>query len=80
MAAAACVTLISAVLGATGTAVLFKGSFAFEPIPGMSWGGPDLAQYNLGIIANNKRRLNLQRAGLVLLLISFFVQGLGAVL
>lgn len=78
MTGAACAALISAVIGAAGTAALFKGSFALEPLPGATWGGPILDAYNLDVIAKNKRRMIWQRSGLALLLTSFLMQGVGA--
>jgi len=67
--------LLSAVLGAGGTILLFFGSFAYEGFG---------AYYNQEMIdaqvKRNKRRGMLQRTGLVLLMLSFVLAGFGVVL
>lgn len=63
--------LLSAVLGAGGTILLFFGSFAYEGFG---------AYYNQEMIdaqvKRNKRRRWVQRAGLLLLMLSFVLAGL----
>ncbi len=63
--------LLSAVVGASGTLLLFFGSFAYEGFA---------PYYNKEIIdaqvKRNKRRQRLQRAGLLLLILSFVLAGL----
>ena len=60
------VEIASAVLGATGTGFLYKGTFGFE-------GFPFYANHKriTDMSARNKRRLLMQRTGLTLLLLSF---------
>lgn len=67
--------LAAALLGAAGTALLYKGSFAFVQLGGF-FVSDDLHKKAQ---ASNARRLKLQRAGLCLLLGSFIVQGLGTI-
>ncbi len=65
----------AAVLGASGTAILFKGSFAYEGFA---------PYYNEQMIsdqtARNTRRRLLQRGGLGLILASFVLQAVAAFL
>lgn len=67
--------LLSAILGAAGTIVLFFGSYAFQPREGAPFGGPILDKANAQIDAMNAARLIRQRVGLALLCASFFAQG-----
>ena len=66
--------LASAAAGAIGTMLLFSGSFAYEQLGGYA---------NQALVdkvrARNKRRQTSQRIGLCLLLLSFLLQGAGAV-
>lgn len=66
--------LTSSVLGALGTALLFFGSFAFEPHAGSYYGGPEMQKINAAIAARNKIRKSTQKLGLILLGASFAVQ------
>jgi hypothetical protein len=70
-----CLGILSALLGALGSGFLFKGSFAFESLPvymdGKSAG--DLVQ-------RNKRRQQLQRTGLIFLLLGFLMGAAGLVI
>jgi hypothetical protein len=62
--------LLSAVLGAAGTILLFFGSFAYEA-PTVYMNEELLAN----MIKRNKRRQFQQRSGLILLLLSFVLAG-----
>lgn len=72
--------LTSACLGAVGTICLFHGSFAFEATEGGPFGGPELSAHNRKVTVKNRRRLIWQRSGLLLLLLSFILQGCGALI
>jgi hypothetical protein len=67
-------SLISALLGAAGTLVLFRGSYALEPFSGGIFGGPEINADNARIRRENKQREKMQKVGLVLLCASFVVQ------
>jgi hypothetical protein len=69
------VGLISALSGAVGTWLLYKGSFAYE----------QMAYYSNHAMAEevgkrNKTRHSLQRAGLILIMISFVLAGISVLL
>ena len=70
------ISLAAAALGATGTGLLYKGSFAFLQ-PGSFLLSQEM---NRQVKASNARRRRLQRAGLAFLMASFVVQGVGALL
>lgn len=78
MTTAESLALLSALLGTAGTGVLFKGSFAFQPLEGATWGGPEVDEANVRIKGANARRRLWQPVGLALLLSSFLVQGVAA--
>ena len=59
------VALLSAILGAAGTVVLFFGSYALQPREGAPFGGPILDKANAHIDAMNAARVIRQRVGLV---------------
>jgi hypothetical protein len=61
----------SAILGAAGTILIFRGSFTYES-PG-GWMTPPLIGE---MTQRNRRRQVLQRAGLTLLTLSFVLQGI----
>jgi hypothetical protein len=67
-------SLLSALAGIAGTIVLFNGSFAYETM--MHWSSRDMASQ---MAQRNRRRKRLQQVGLGLLLVSFVLQGIGAV-
>ena len=71
-------TLVSAILGAAGSGVLFFNSYALEPSEGAVWGGPDVDAENARIARRNASRVFLQRIGLGLILAAFVLQGLSA--
>ena len=74
------VTLLSASSGAAGTFILFRATYAFEPLSGGVFGGPEIDKWNARVRADNKRRAFLQKLGLVLLGLSFVVQAASAFL
>jgi hypothetical protein len=74
------VALLSAILGAAGTIVLFSGSYALEPRAGAPFGGPMLDKGNADIDDRNAARLFKQRVGLGLLCASFCAQGIAVFL
>ena len=69
------INLASALCGMMGTWFLFKGSFAFEAPP--VWMNHGMVRT---ISNRNSRRAIFQRIGLTLLMISFALQALPAVL
>ena len=70
MTAAKVVGLLSAGAGAAGTLLLFFGSFAYEVPP--AYFNQEMVD---GLRKRNKRRQQLQRAGLALLMLSFVLGG-----
>ena len=62
--------LASAVCGAIGTGLLYRGSFALEAPAAFA----DDA-FIADMVARNKKRQRLQRAGLSLLMLSFLLGG-----
>ena len=74
------VALLSAILGAAGTVVLFNGSYALQPREGAPFGGPILDKANAQIDSMNAARLFKQRVGLALLCASFLAQGVAVFL
>jgi len=75
MNAAQFLTLTSAVFGAVGSALIFFGSHAFEPLAGSVWGGPIVDEANARTTERNRLRLLKQRAGLICLMMAFVLQG-----
>jgi hypothetical protein len=69
------IALASAVAGAIGTLLIYRGSFAFES-PGFIVDDELMKKIN----ARNRRRHILQRLGLGLLMISFVLAGISVVL
>lgn len=74
MTVAQCLALASAILGAGGTSLIFIGSYAFEPMQGAVFYGPEVARWNEATGRRNIIRKWEQRVGLMLLCISFIVQ------
>jgi hypothetical protein len=72
--------LLSAVLGAAGTLLLFFGSYAYEPLGGAAFGGPIIEAHNAEVHARNNVRKFRQWAGLTLLFCSFVAQLVGVFL
>jgi hypothetical protein len=70
----------SAALGAIGTIVLFRSSYAFQPLQGGVFGSPAIADRNNRIKTENHRRDKWQKTGLVFLCLSFVVQAVGVFL
>jgi hypothetical protein len=69
------VGLISALSGAAGTWLLYKGSFAYEQLM------PYVNNAMIDEISKrNKKRHAFQRAGLILIMISFLLAGIGVLL
>lgn len=68
------ITLLSAFLGASGTLLLFFGTYGFQPREGAVFGGPAVDAANAKIAAANTRRKLKQRIGLGLLCLSFIAQ------
>jgi hypothetical protein len=60
--------ILSALSGAGGTVLLFKGTFGFEAPP--FWSSPKLEQ---DMAVRNRKRWRLQNVGLLLLLLSFLL-------
>jgi hypothetical protein len=69
--------ILSAILGAIGTALLFKGSFAYEQ---MSYMDTEDFAITKGIARRNRWRRNFQNTGLALILASFVLAGISATL
>lgn len=79
MTASRWVSLVSAVFGAVGAWLLFRGSFALAQGPS-GYGLLATWQAEAGERrSRNRRRLLLQRMGLALILVSFALQGVAAV-
>jgi hypothetical protein len=74
MSAGQLMTVISSVLGAVGTALLFFFSYTDTPSGLSFWGGDDSAQILKEVNAKNKRWKRNQRIGFGLLTLSFLVQ------
>jgi hypothetical protein len=72
--------LISALLGAAGTAILFNWSWALEPYERARWAGEGTAARLKAVTARNEARKRWQRLGLALLFLSFLAQIVGAFL
>jgi hypothetical protein len=69
------INMSAASLGAVGTLVLFWGSFAVE-LPGLAPRPPG----EMGRTSErNKHRIEPQRIGLALLMVSFILQGIGQI-
>jgi hypothetical protein len=66
--------LAAAVLGATGTLILFVTSYVDRPLEGAVWGGPMVTAANENIRAEDAWNRRWQRAGIGLLMLSFIVQ------
>ena len=72
-------TVGAAFVGALGTALLFFGTYGFEPKEGAVWGGPTVDEWNKKVTSRNSRRRTMQRVGLSLLCMSFLLQGLSSI-
>jgi hypothetical protein len=72
--------LVSALLGAVGTGVLFGWSYAYEPYDLPTFSGPGTLDHIAGVRRRNWWRKRLQRFGLVLLFLSFIAQIVGVFL
>ncbi len=68
------INLTAVILGVLGTALLFEGSFAYEA-PAFYF--DDEYQMINAMNYRNMRRQRLQRAGLLCILFSFMLQGVG---
>ena len=62
--------LVSASVGAIGTFLMYKGTFGFAPV------GSYMGAASKETIAANTRRERLQKCGLLLLTLSFALQGI----
>ena len=80
MTAVQITALASALLGAGGTVLLFLGTFGFQTLEGAVWGGPEVDKQNAVIKRENRKRARRQKVGLLLLLLSFSVQGIAVFL
>lgn len=72
--------LVSAILGAIGTIIMFRYSYALQSLEGGVFGSPEITECNNRINAENRRRHSWQRIGLGVLCFSFFVQAVASVL
>lgn len=70
--------IVSAALGALGTATLFKGTWASEPFEGGGFNSNMLQNHNREVRGRNRRRTWYQRGGLAFLMLSFILQGIAA--
>jgi hypothetical protein len=70
----------SAALGAIGTIVLFRSSYAFKSLEGGVFGSAALTEFNNRVTAENRRRDKWQKTGLVFLCLSFVVQAVAVFL
>ena len=68
-------SIVAAVLGAAGTVWLARGSFAYEQLA--VWADDEIIR---ALAARNARRQRQQQFGLGLLMASFVVQGVSAIL
>jgi hypothetical protein len=75
MSAIQLMSLTAAAAGILGTALLFLGTYGFEPREGAAFYGPILEKWNKGVESRNATRRRQQRIGLVLLGVSFLLQG-----
>ena len=74
MSPTVCFQFISAVLGFTGTALLFFFSYMLHPYEGATWGNSETAARNDATRKKNARNLKLQKLGFGLLCLSFLLQ------
>jgi hypothetical protein len=72
--------LVSAVLGAIGTIILFCSSYTLEPSVGAPFGGRILEEHNERIKTNNAMHQRWQSIGFGILCLSFIVQIASALL
>ena len=75
-----CAILLSASSGAVGTFVLFLSTYAFEPLSGGTFGGPENDKWNARVQAANTRRKLGLKIGLGFLGLSFVIQAITAFL
>ena len=80
MNAAHWTALLSAVLGAAGTIILFFNSWTLQPHAGTFLSGPNRQADNARTNARNRRMVLWQKFGLVLLCLSFAAQGIAVFL
>ena len=73
-----CIGLVSAILGAIGTIIMFFSCYAFEPLQGGVFGSDSVTECNNRIKAKNRRRYTWQRIGLGVLCLSFVVQAVAS--
>ena len=73
------VELASAVVGSAGTLILFFSSYALEPFSGGVFGSPAVTAENDRIRKSNRLRKRWQQVGLLLLLASFLLQVVAAI-
>lgn len=66
--------LASAIVGTTGTVVLFFSSYTLEPLQGGTFGSAALNAANSAIRTANAKRVRCQRIGLIFLCTSFIIQ------
>ena len=67
--------ILSAVSGAVGTGLLYKGSFAYEQL--MPYSNAEMVAE---MTKRNKSRNRFQRAGLALIMVSFVLAGVSVLL
>jgi hypothetical protein len=70
--------LFSAIFGAIGSALIFFGSYAFEPPRAAVWANQAMVDNDLKTVARNHTRKLMQRCGIALLFIAFILQGVSA--
>ncbi len=79
MTAVQCTALLSALLGAFGTIVLFFNSYTLEPFEGGGFNSEAMQERNDQVKAKNKKRKFGQQIGLGLLCLSFVVQAISVI-
>ena len=70
------ISLASAALGALGTVILFRSSYAMEPMEGAPFNSDPLMASNAEVKRRNRRRHRWQLAAIALLCLSFIAQGI----
>jgi hypothetical protein len=73
-------TIVSAIIGIVGTALLFFYSNTDIPFEAATWGGPETHENNEKIAAKNRSRKLKQKIGFGLLCLSFIIQASTAVI
>jgi len=72
--------LLSALLGAAGSAILFYGSYTLESFSAGIFGSPEQQKWDNEVKSRNRSRVARQRIGLIALMVGFVCQFVSTVL